>query len=181
MYLDPAVELVLRGAFIALFAAALAHKALRFDSFVPTVAAYGRGLPLGRGPIALVAALAVMLGEAGALVVCVVPVAHALRAGVISGILLLYAAAMAGNLLRGNTLLDCGCNWGSLRQTVGYPLVYRNLLLAALALVLALPSAPRSLGGLDLVTVLAGVALSALVYAAANRLFTEPFATGGTT
>lgn len=181
MQLDPAIELVLRGAFIVLFGAALAHKVLHFDTFRPTLSAYVRGSVFAVPALTLGAALAVMLGEAFALATCALPAEPALRAMTVAGMLSLYAVAMGVNLLRGNTALDCGCNWGSLRQTVGYPLVYRNVLLAAIALLLALPSGPRPLGGFDVVTVLAGVVLSALVYAAANRLFTESFQPGEAT
>jgi len=171
MQLDPAIDLALRCAFFALFASALAHKVFDFASFQPTVAAYLRASPLAKPSIALGLTIAVMLGEAVAMAACVAPVARTLRAGAIAGMLVLYAAAMGVNLMRGNTLLDCGCNWGSLRQPVGYALVWRNLFLALVALLLAIPVSARSLQPVDMVTIAAGTVLAVLVYASANRVF----------
>jgi len=180
MQLDPAIELILRCAFFALFATTLAHKAFDFASFRSTVAAYLRGSPLATAPIVLVGSIAIMLGEAVVVTACAAPVDHAVRAGVTSGMLLLYAAAMGVNLLRGNTLLDCGCNWGSLRQAVGYPLVWRNLLMALVALAMAIPVSTRPLQAIDVITVAAGTVLATLVYAGANRMLAsapQPYGT----
>jgi hypothetical protein len=67
-----------------------------------------------------------------------------------------------------------------LKQTVGAPLVYRNVLLALLASVLSLPASTRAWQGLDVLTVAAGIVMAGLLYAAANRLFTQPLVSLGT-
>jgi hypothetical protein len=46
-------------------------------------------------------------------------------------LLLVFAAAMAINIRRGRTQIDCGCGLSALRQGLGWPLVARNLALAA--------------------------------------------------
>jgi hypothetical protein len=48
-------------------------------------------------------------------------------------LLLVFAAAMGVNLLRGRREIDCGCFQSDLRQSLGWTLVARNLVLAALA------------------------------------------------
>ncbi len=54
--------------------------------------------------------------------------------GVIPAILLLtlFAAAMGVNIRRGRTHIDCGCGLSHLRQSLSWPLVGRNLVLALL-------------------------------------------------
>lgn len=55
-------------------------------------------------------------------------------------LLMLFAGAMAINILRGRGHIDCGCGHGALRHAIGWPLVARNLILAALLLpAIALP------------------------------------------
>lgn len=159
----------LRCAFFALFASALVHKVFHFTSFQGTVATYLRGVALATGGVTLGATFAIVVGEILAATACVAPVVRMLRAGMIAGMLLLYAAAMGLNLLRGNALLDCGCHWGSLRQPVGYALVWRNLFMALVALALAVPAGDRPMQAIDGATIVASTALVALLYAVVNR------------
>lgn len=170
MQLDPVLELALRLCFVTLFAGSLVHKLMRFAQFRATVANYLRGFSLS-GVFTLPFALAVLLEEAVVVAICLAPTFSAGRGVVIAGMLVVYAAAMAVNLVRGNSLLDCGCSWGSARQPAGYELVARNLLLSLFALMLLLPTRPREMGILDVMTVLASVALAAVAYATVNRLF----------
>lgn len=53
-------------------------------------------------------------------------------------LLMLFAAAMAINILRGRRHIDCGCFHSALKQTLRWTLVARN---AGLALLLAVPAA----------------------------------------
>jgi hypothetical protein len=57
-------------------------------------------------------------------------------------LLMLFAAAMAVNIVRGRIHIDCGCGQAFLAQHLSRPLVARNLVLAALLLPSLLPSAP---------------------------------------
>ncbi|RVT41209.1 methylamine utilization protein MauE [Sphingobium algorifonticola] len=57
---------------------------------------------------------------------------HAAAAAIV--LLILFAAAMAINIRRGRTYIDCGCGLSHLRQPLGWSLVGRNLLLAAMLL-----------------------------------------------
>jgi hypothetical protein len=57
-------------------------------------------------------------------------------------LLLLFAGAMAINIARGRTYIDCGCGQAFLAQHLSRPLVARNLALAMLLLPSLTPSAP---------------------------------------
>lgn len=85
-------------------------------------------------------------------------------------LLVLYATAIAINLRRGRLDLDCGCAGFADRRPIAAWMVWRNLLLAALLAATLLPWAPRRLAGTDAVTIVAGLAALASIYAALERL-----------
>lgn len=91
-----------------------------------------------------------------------------------AGLLLLYAAAMALNIARGNTDIDCGCSFGSGKDKAGQQLssglVARNLTLALLSLLALLPVNGRVLGLLDYGLLALACCAIALSYAALNQL-----------
>ena len=72
--------------------------------------------------------------------------------------LLLFAGAMAINVQRGRRHIDCGCGHAGLRQQLGWPLVGRNLLLAALLAPRPIAGNPLDAAGLA-VAVAGGVSL----------------------
>jgi Methylamine utilisation protein MauE len=163
--MDPAVGALLAGAFALLFASAALHKlvdparfgaAFRAYELVPAPLVWVAGL-LPVLELAVAAALLPALSRSGA-------------AAAGAALLLLYAAAMAVNLVRGRRDLDCGCGGPSARRTIGTWMVWRNLLLAALLAALWLPSAPRPLGAVDALTIGAGTAAAALLYMALDVL-----------
>ncbi len=77
-------------------------------------------------------------------------------------LLLIFAAAMAINIRRGRSQIDCGCGRSQLRQPLSWLLVGRNVVLAALLLPRLLPSPAASPAvspaetGTDLMIALAG-------------------------
>lgn len=79
------------------------------------------------------------------------------------GLLILFALAMAINLLRGRAHISCGCGRPELSQSLSWALVLRNLLFGA-ALLLRLP-ATSPLGAFDLATAIAAGASLALLTA----------------
>jgi hypothetical protein len=87
-----------------------------------------------------------------------------------AGLLLLYALVMALSLWRATAVADCGCHFGGHRQRVSAALVWRNLLLVAVALNLLQPPLLRDSSWLDAVLgallLLAGI----LFYLLANAL-----------
>jgi hypothetical protein len=179
IHLDPAVDWFLRTGFLALFASSLAHKVYAFGEFRLTVAAYFRGVHWASSGLLAVLAVLMVVGEFAVVAACVGLLDGLWRALLTGGVLALYAAAMGGNLWRGNRQLDCGCHWGAVSQPVTMGLVWRNVVLAGVAFLMAVPVAARSLNVLDFVTVLAGCAVAGLFYAGFNRLVALPLNTGG--
>ena len=121
---------------------------LRHRDVLPGVVANYRLLPEGAvDPVAaalpwveIVLALALLAGVAGALPAPVSAGAALLAAG----LLVLFAGAIAINLRRGRSHIDCGCGRSQLRQPLNRGMVVRNLVLAALVAVRIVPqdSAP---------------------------------------
>jgi hypothetical protein len=94
-----------------------------------------------------------------------------------AALLLVFATAMTVNIRRGRSHIDCGCGRSQLRQTLGWPLVWRNLALATLVTSRLLPTA--SPVGLDLATAIvggAGVFLMTLLFNAIGTLAASPLA-----
>jgi len=60
-------------------------------------------------------------------------------------LLAVFAAAMATNLRRGRSAIDCGCGQSFLAQTLSWTLVARNAVLAALLLPTLLLTGPPAL------------------------------------
>lgn len=160
--MDPAFSLIVRCSLALLLATAAAHKlrdprefhgiVLDYRLLPPRLAVrVARLLPW----VELMLAVAVLAGwPAGLACAALVFVA--------------YAAAMGVNLARGRAAIDCGC--GGAPQPLSVWLLVRNAVLAAMALLAALPAAERSLGGTDIFTVIAGTAAAAALYVAAHEL-----------
>lgn len=174
MVLDPLVAATLRVSFGALFGLAGMHKIVSFRAFTLVLRNYLRGSPLeGSRSVALLGA-AIIGVELALLALCALPSAS-LEAGIPAAVVLLgYAAAMHVNLRRGNTLLDCGCSWGTHRQPVSAALVLRNLCLAALAALIAIPAGMRPLAAIDFFSVAATSIIAASLYAGINLLLAVP-------
>jgi uncharacterized membrane protein YphA (DoxX/SURF4 family) len=99
-------------------------------------------------------------------------------AAIPAGLLLLtFAAAMAINIGRGRSHIDCGCGRSELRQPLSRALVVRNLVLAALMLPLLAPTPPLG-SALWFVGLASGVALYLLTLLAnaLNALAQGPLA-----
>ncbi len=92
-------------------------------------------------------------------------------AAVLSG----YGLVIARALAAGRSGFDCGCGgFAGRRQPVGWVLVARNLALAALAALAAIPVAARPLNGFDFVTVGAATLAGGLLYGAAETAWGLP-------
>ena len=105
--------------------------------------------------------------------------AGGLRLAVLPAALLLiaFAGAMAINLRRGRSHIDCGCGRPDLRETLRWSLVVRNLVLAAIVLTRLVPAAPA--GPLDLAAAIAGglgLFLITLLFNAIGALAASPLA-----
>ncbi len=169
MSLDPILSLTCRAAFALLFGAALAHKLADLQRFKVVLDGHLRGLgtPI-LPPIGVTVAL-VLVFEGMIVATCLYPGAGRLAATMTGSVLICYAVSIALNLAGGNTHLDCGCHWGK-RHPISHNLVWRNLLLAITASTMAFPVSDRALGSLDFLSILAGVAVSALLYSAVAQI-----------
>lgn len=123
---------------------------LRHRALLPGVIANYRLLPP-----ALVAPAAILLPLAE-IVIGATLIAGLSPVPVLLAMLLLslFAGAMAINIARGRSQIDCGCGRSQLRHPIGWPLVIRNLLLIALVAPRLLPAPPLS--ALDIATASAG-------------------------
>jgi hypothetical protein len=124
-----------------IFLRAAWHKLHDVESFAALAADY-RLLPAWA--VGGAARLLIVL-EAGSALALIVPKLEPVGARIAVVMLLIYAVAMATNILRGRKQLDCGC--GGEPQGLGWPLVVRNLLLTAIAVLALEPhEIPRSGG-----------------------------------
>ena len=85
-------------------------------------------------------------------------------------LLLTYAAAIAINLIRGRTDIDCGCTGPAVRQSLSSWLLVRNTVLASIASVGFNAPDGREISFPDYVMVILVVGAATVLYAAANQL-----------
>jgi len=166
--LDPGSYLAVRVAVAEVFAAAAVGKLRSPARFAETLREY-RLLP---GWAVFSAARALPLAE--------IAVAVGLPLGAVAGkwpamgaagLLVVFATAMAVNLLRGRRNIDCGCTMGAGRvHRLRWAFVARNGVAAGL---LALPASGRAGPGDVVLGVLGGVAVF-IVLEAANTLWALP-------
>jgi len=162
MTIDPIIATIAQYAMAWLFLAAAMHKVRDAADFRNVVATY-RVLP---DALVGVAAWSVVIVEIAIGVGALFrePAAFAGAAIVLLG----YAAVMSLNLRRGRRFIDCGC--GGAAQPLSPGLVARNGVLAVVALLGLAPIAPRAIGWIDVVSMVAGVVVVGVLYATANQL-----------
>jgi hypothetical protein len=159
--LDPLLLLVAAGWTAALLLHAAAGKLADRGLFHQHLAAYG--VPEALQP-ALVWALPLV--EAAAALGLVTPWRSTAALGG-AAVLTVYGAAMAWHLARGR-VLDCGC--GGAPLPLSPALVARNAVLAAVAVVAALPSTGRAVGVADFAVAVGALLLGALLLAAFSQV-----------
>jgi hypothetical protein len=114
-----------------------AFAKLRHRELLSGVIANYRLLPSALvGPAALLLAPAELAVALGLLLG-----GQALAATVAIALLVIFAAAMGINIIRGRREIDCGCGRSQLRQPLSWLLVVRNLVLAAILVPRVLPGA----------------------------------------
>ena len=171
--MDPLLELTAAWSLAVLFGASTAHKLAALAEWPGVVRSY-KVLPPA---LALPAAGTLLI--AGALTAAALVWPPARRAGACAAAvqLVVFAGALAINLRRGRSSIDCGCFGSRLRQAISAWMVARNLVLALLALSLLLPATPRELTALDLATALAVVATLSFLYPVLAVVLRPPPAT----
>jgi uncharacterized membrane protein len=152
------------GSLVCVLLRGAAHKVFDFTWFAHTLAEY-RILPAA---LAVPTAGLLLAAEAAVTLGLVLPQTRPFAAAGAVILLALYGAAIAINLLRGRNRIDCGC--GGTGQGLSWFLVFRNALLAGLALVAAQAPVSADLGLIGWVTALAGIASLWLLLVGAEKL-----------
>lgn len=163
--IDPAIGALLAGAFALLFASAALQKLRDLRAFAEAFRAY-QILPDAAAPLAWLVPTLELTIALGLLVAASRPGASAAGAA----LLLAYACAIGVNLRRGRRDLACGCGGPEERRPIAAWMVGRNVLLAALLGVVALPWLARPMQPSDALTIGVGTAVTALLYASLDRL-----------
>lgn len=168
-----------RVALAILLMAGVVHKLRDMTALRGAIASYLRDTPFQGAQLIATLAAAITAAEAvTALAIAASWVAPFTVFGAVLGaaLFMFYAAVMAYNIARGNRIADCGCSFGGQqKQTVGWPLVLRNVLLALLAASVAIPARPSAL---DWMGVVGFAALLLLMYAIWNELHANRVVTG---
>jgi uncharacterized membrane protein len=164
--MDPVAVHVVRGLVALVFLVACAHKLRAPRAFAETL----HGYALLPDAFTTWFAAPIVLAELAVGVGLLVPALQRdATAGAIA-LLLVYAAGISINLMRGRRDIDCGCAGPGGRQSLSGWLVLRNLLLAAVLVATFTASSPRALGAFDQLTIALGAATLYALYAASNLL-----------
>lgn len=165
--IQPMVLWALRIFLALLFVTAALSKLRHVEEFYGVVRNF-RLLPDGASRVVALVLPVVEAAVAAGLVVTPLAAPAAITA---AGLLLVFAAALAINVLRGRTQIDCGCFRNGLKQPVSWLLVLRNLVLTGLALAVAagLPAAAPASPVEGATGLLAG-ATAMLIYLSASLL-----------
>jgi hypothetical protein len=173
-FLDPVWVWIARLGVSVLFAAAGLSKLWQQAAFRDAVAAYDL---LPRRMVAP-AALTLAALEVAAAILLLSPAGRLAGAILLGGLLLLFTTAIAINLVRGRTDIDCGCWMFGARQSErrhgsGGATVARNAVLAVLVLVASIPAEVRPLAVTDWGVIVAGTLALLGLFAIVAQLATN--------
>ena len=163
--IDPVVTWLAAVALAGIFGWSAALKLTDIEMFAGALANY-RLVPRAlETPFAWVVPLCESAAAAGLLLPRTRPIA---AVGLVL-LLCLFSGAIAINLIRGRTNIDCGCFGPALRQDLSGWLLVRNAGLMVLAAILVAPMAARPIEWIDFVTIGLGAATLVTLYAGANQ------------
>ncbi len=145
------------------------HKVIHRQRFRSSVAAY-RLLPK-----ALIGTVTTLLPVCELLVAATLPVTSLKNTSAVIAVLIFgaYAVAMAVNIIRGHTQIDCGCSFLQQTTPISWWHLARNAAMLSLALVILLPGAGRELGWLDIAQITAAVLTLGLLYLSVDALLSN--------
>jgi hypothetical protein len=166
---DPVTEASAALLLVGVLGSAALHKALHPVAFRETLRSY----QLVPDALVVPTALAVAVSEIGAVVLLMIPSMRGNGAWLAAALLGLYAAAIAINLYRGRTEIDCGCSWGGNPNGLTSWLLVRNTALLPFAGLAAQGSMGRTLGAADYLVVAATGFGFFILYQAADRLISN--------
>ena len=165
MNVDPLLPLTVSLGFGLLFVVAASHKLRDLVQFRAILADY-QIMPESLVPVAAGALVAFEFGV-GAAWIAGVAIAPAATAVLLIG----YSGAIAINLDRGRTYISCGCGLaGHGDESLSGALLWRNAVLFGLTAVSWFPVSVRAIDVTDYLFAIAALAISVLVYTAANQL-----------
>lgn len=167
LVLDPVIVWTARLVLAAVLLAAAVAKLRALEEFAGVVHNY-RLLPeLLARPVAYALPILEVVLAVGLLL----EPTRRLAAAATAVLLAVFALAMAINIRRGRSHIDCGCFASALKQRLSWALVARNGVLIGLALLIVAPGpATRPLGALDLLTAAVATASLLVLYAAFSQL-----------
>lgn len=161
--IDPVIATVLRLGLAALLLSSAWHKLRDAGAFRAALAGYALV------PAALVTPVALLLMTAELVIGLGLLLPQSRGAAYGSAALMaVYSAAIAINLGRGRTRIDCGCGGPAGALPLSAALVARNVLLMGLSLCAALPVTSRPLAAADAIVIAAATLSFAFLYAAAE-------------
>jgi len=164
--MDPALTWTLAVALATLFALSAAMKFAELDQFAAALENYRLLPPILVAPAARV----IPAMEAMAALGILLPAARTDASLLMAALLAIFTAAIAINLARGRTEIDCGCFGPVLRQTLSGWLLARNAILIGASIATAAPMHSRPLAFVDFVTIGCGAATLTVLYASMNYL-----------
>jgi len=165
--IDPILPLVISTSLALLFFMAARHKLSDGRRFEAQLAAY-RLVP---DSVLGVSAKALPWLEMSLVFLLLIPFTRPFAASVAAALLVTYALAMAVNIRRGRSEIDCGC--GDKPQSLSVMLLIRNAVLASGALLLVIPVIERSITTIDLIFVALLTAVLAMAYLLVEQLVTN--------
>jgi len=164
MTIDPAIRGLCAFALAFIFGASGAMKLRDLEMFEGSLANYQLAPTWMEKPLAYLLPLIECASAAGLLMTST----RALAATALLALLTIFTGAIAINLARGRTNIDCGCFGPALRQQLSGWLLLRNLFLMILAAVVILPPNGRAIESIEVVTIVLGGLTLVTLYASAN-------------
>lgn len=179
---DPLFIQVIAMGFALMFALAALHKMGDRNSFLAILKAYEILPSFTLRISALTIPIFELLLALGWLQAGLLGSIYPMIAFASAGLLMVYGLAIAVNLLRGRTDIDCGCNLVSSRksttthggkdsqQAISVNLVWRNISLALLSLTVLTPITSRELGAIDYLGLAGALLVLILLYGSLTQL-----------
>lgn len=179
---DPLFIQVTAMGFALIFALAALHKMSDKNSFLAILKAYEILPSFTLRIFALTIPIFELLLALGWLQAGLLGSIYPMTALASAGLLMVYGLAIAVNLQRGRTDIDCGCNLASSRksttthegknspQSISANLVWRNLCLALLTLATLAPTLSRELGAIDYIGLAGSLLVLILLYGSLTQL-----------
>ena len=166
---DEVVSIVIACCMFVLFATAGIHKLNDRQTFLATLNDY-RLVPPSITPML---SFIVPILEACLALFWIFQLLQPLTAIISASLLSIYTLAIAINLARGLTHIDCGCNFSAVGETgslISPALLLRNSLLILAILGTLLPTAPRELVWLDYATIVVTTLVAVIFYISTSQL-----------